>query len=126
MAVNCGNRSLTNDKYLVDEDSSVPFELPIISNILGKQTLSWQFKWESGVVGEFIWEASIFPTPYCWEPLVSCQVVELKTSEQSPLLSGIVVLPQVWHTVEYIKLSWVPSAGGSAGLIQGAIRIVPL
>jgi hypothetical protein len=126
MAINCGNRSLTNDQYLVDQDGSVPFDLPVIRNTLAIQTISWQFKWASGVAGKFIWEASLFPDPYCWEPLVSCQVVELDTLSQLPLLSGIVVLPEVWHTVEYIKPSWVPSAGGSSGLIQGAIRVVPL
>ncbi len=125
MSINCGNRSLTNSTYLVDKDSSVAFDLPIINNTLVKKAINWQFKWDATVIGKFIWEASIFPEPYSWEPLVSCEVVELLTGEQAPLLSGIVVLPEVWQTVGFIRPGWIPDGGGSTGLIQGAIRIVP-
>ena len=119
-----GNRSLTNIDYLVDQDSVNAFIFPTVLNLtLAISSVSWQMKWDSGVIGKFIWEASIYPDPYCWEPMVACEAVELNIT--SDMNSGIVSLPHVWLTVGYVRWRFQPTQG-SVGLIQSAIRIVPI
>jgi len=82
-------------------------------------------KWSSSnVIGKFVWEASVFPDPYCWEQLVSCDEVVLVPQDQDTL-SGIVSLPNIWLTVGYVRFRWVPDIG-SVGTIDTAIRIVPI
>ena len=120
----CGG-AITNPSYIVDQDSSIPFTSPIIDLQKPISSLCYQMKWSSSsVIGKFIWEASVFPDPYCWEQLVSCESVELITQEQETL-SGIVSLPNIWLTVGYVRFMWIPDVG-SIGEIDVAIRIVPI
>ena len=121
----CGSPAKTKQDYLVDHDSSLPWDSNVIPLVFGYSAINWQFCWDSNVSGKFVWEASILENPYKWEPLVSCQEVELIVVEQAPLLSGIVSLPAIWLTVGFIRVRWIPN-DGSSGLIQEAIRSVPL
>ena len=117
-------RALTNVNYLVDQDGSSSFTFDKVLDLkLPIASANWQMKWDAGVHGKFIWEASIYPDPYCWEALVSCEPVELEIEPGE--LSGIVSLPHTWLTVGFIRWRF-EAIGSSSGLIQSAIRIVPI
>lgn len=120
----CGG-AITNPIYLVDHDSSIPYTSPIIDLSKPLASICYQMKWSSSsVIGKFVWEASIFPDPYCWEQLVSCEAVELITKDQETL-SGIVSIPNIWLTVGFVRFRWVPDVG-SNGTFNVAIRLVPI
>ena len=118
------SRALTNVEYLVDQDGGSSFTFSKVLDLtLPIASANWQMKWASGVLGTFIWEASIYPDPYTWEPLVACEAVELEIVAGE--LSGIVSLPHSWLTVGFIRWRFEAEVG-STGLIQSAIRIVPI
>ena len=120
----CGG-AITNPTYMVDQDSALPFTSPILDLKLPLSSFSYQLKWSvDSVIGKFIWEASIFPDPYCWEQLVTCEAVELVPQDQDGL-SSIVALPNIWLTVGYVRFRWVPEVG-SIGTIDVAVRGVPI
>ncbi len=115
-------RAITKLDYLIDQDGSSAFSSKILNLALALSAVNWQLKWASGVKGIFVWEASIYPDPYTWEPLVACEKVELEI--EGAELSGIVSLPNQWLTAGFVRFRFEPLAG-STGLIQAAIRIVP-
>lgn len=114
-----------NQTYFVDQDSSSPFTSPVINHMKPTSSICYQMKWVDGVIGKFVWEASIFSNPHVWEQLVSCDEVVLDTAEQSPALNSIVSIPSIWLSVGFMRFRWVPTAG-STGNIDVAIRIVPI
>ena len=117
-----------NQTYIVDQDSSVTFDSPVIDLVLPYKAINYQLKWaDANVKGQFIWKASIFSDPYVWEEMVSCQEVKFSTRDAPDgVTSMIVSLPTVWLSQGFLKFTWVPFASGSAGNIQTAIRIVPI
>ena len=117
-------KAITMTEYIVDQDGSVSFYSPIYNLTLPLKSMGWQFKWESGVLGTFLWEASIYPGPYSWESLVVCETVSFTIDSSTTNESCIVVLPDQWQNVGYIRFGFVP-ATGSTGLIQTALRVVP-
>lgn len=113
-------RALTNLNYIVDQDSSVAFDSPIIDLEHPFVAVNYQIKWDLNVRGEFIWLATIYPD--LWENYIACEEVNYRvdgTAEHT-----IISLPQSWLTAGYLKFEWVPEAG-SSGLISVASRIVP-
>jgi len=118
-----GSYAPINPNYIVDQDGSQAFTSRVIDLLKPLSAINYQMKWEASVLGRFIWEASIFPDPYCWEALVNCEEVELLIT--SDATSGIVSLPNQWLTVGFIRFRFEPF-DGSVGLIQAAIRAVPI
>ncbi len=113
-----------NKNYIVDQDGSVPFTSPAVIDLTGPNaSINWQFRWDQGVVGKITWFASVFFEPFVWEPLVSCEPVELILD--STRESEIISLPSNWLTAGFIKFEYVP-VDGSVGLIDAAIRAVPI
>ena len=115
-----------NELYLKDKDASAPFDSPIIDMAKPTLAINYQFVWDEAVQGELVWEASLFKDPYHWETMVSCGEVRFKTNEED-LIGGsnIIALPQSWLTVGYIRFTFTP-IGVSSGLINAAIRVVPI
>ncbi len=114
-------KAITIEDYLVDQDGSQDFTSPVYDLRHPLLSMNWQMKWEAGVTGFFIWEASIFSDPKVWETLVACEEVKLNI-ETAPG-SGIVSLPNQWLTAGFIRFRFV--AAGGSGLIQVAMRVVP-
>ena len=114
-----------NDNYIVGHDSSTSLTSPIIDFRKPLSSLCYQMRWTENVLGSFVWEASIFPDPYNWEQLVSCEEVKFSTGDYLETLSNIVSIPNIWLTVGFIRFRWEPLAG-SVGTIDVAIRIVPV
>ena len=120
----CGG-AITNPNYIVGQDASLPFTSPIIDMQKPVSSLCYQMKWSGqDVLGWFIWEASIFPDPFCWEQFVACEEVKFHTGETTAL-SNIIALPNVWLATGYVRFRWEPDLG-SSGTINTAIRIVPI
>ena len=115
-------KSYTNVNYIVDQDGSASFDSAILDLTLAIKSVNWQIKWATGVLGEFIWEASVYPEPHTWETLVACEEVRFTIGTSN---SCIVSLPDQWLTAGFTRFRFVP-ATGSTGLIQAAIRIVPI
>lgn len=109
--------------YIVDEDASVTFDSSVIDMVHPFQSLSFQFVWDTGVVGVVTFYASIFPDPFNWEKLVNCDCIEFDTAD-SQTSSEIVSIPGVWLTSAFIKFQFVP-ATGSVGNMDVAQRIAP-
>ncbi|TDI74588.1 MAG: hypothetical protein E2O82_03655 [Betaproteobacteria bacterium] len=118
------SKALVNQNYISGQDGSVSFESPVVELSTPTSSLSYQIKWESGVIGVFSWKASIFD-PKVWEDAISCdEKIELDTAQVSGQ-SSIIVIPDYWRQVEYLKFVFTPSEG-SAGTIDCVIRIVPI
>lgn len=119
-------RAITNENYLVDQDASVSFESPKPVDLeLPLAALSYQFKWDVGVVGTVTFFASIYPTPFEWEKLISCEEVSFTINNSNETESEIVSIPGLWLNVGFIKFEFVPS-GSSTGNISVASRGVPI
>lgn len=117
------SQAKTNPNYLSDDASST-----IISDItnmeLGFKSISFQFVWGAGVDGVVDFYASIFPDPFNWESLISCERVSFNTAD-SPTGSEIVSLPGVWLNAGFIKFEFEPLPG-SNGILSVASRVVPI
>lgn len=109
--------------YLVDQDASVTIVSPITDLTSPLQSLSFQFHWDTDVVGKVTFYASIFPTPYKWEKLVNCNCIEFETAD-SDTRTEIVAVPGIWLTSGFLKFEFVPAVG-SVGNMNVAARIVP-
>ena len=118
------NKALTNLKYMVDQDSSVTFDSPVMDLTMPNTAIGYHFKWDAGVRGVLTWYASIFEDDYEWEQYVACEPVEYTIDGSAT--STIITLPSNWMMVGHLKFSWVPDVGGSTGNISTAIRIVPI
>jgi hypothetical protein len=106
---------------MVDKDSSVSFESPILDLELPIASVNYQLKWDVGVRGKFTWQATIFPD--LWEAFVACEEVILIVdgSEEHSIIS----IPNSWLTAGFTRFVWVPDEG-STGNIDVASRIVPI
>lgn len=114
-----------NQKYIVDQDCSASWVSQITDMTKPTSALNYQFVWEETVRGELVWEASLFKDPYHWETMVSCGEVRFKTHEEDLDDSNIISLPHSWLTVGYIRFTFTP-IGVSSGVINAAIRVVPI
>ena len=117
--------AITNPELFVDEDASASFEMSPKSLDVPLQALGYQFKWEAGVIGVVTFKASIFPSPYNWETLVSCESVTFTTGESPITRSMIISIPGIWLSAGFLKFEFVPDAG-STGVMDVAERVVPL
>ena len=117
-------RAITNEEYVIDQDSSSSFQSSAIDLTLPLQAINYQAKWTAGVSGTLTWQAAIYED--LWETLVACEAVDLEITGSEPVKNSIVALPYSWLTMGYIRVIWVPSGGGSTGNINVAIRIVPI
>ena len=115
-------RALTNLNYVVDQDSSVAFESPIIDLEKPIHSLSYQFRLDPTVRGIFKWYASIYPD--LWEVFVACSTVDYVVEDGAN--ANIIALPNAWLTVGRLKFVWTPTEGVSTGNISVAVRIVPI
>jgi hypothetical protein len=113
-----------NESYLVDKDSSVYFETNPSNLATPMNAINYQLKWEAGVSGKVTWEASIYEG--LWEDLEACEPVELVITGDELIKHCIIVLPNAWLTMGYLRFIWEPDASGSSGNISAAIRVVPI
>jgi hypothetical protein len=115
-------KAKTNSKY-IDADASVSIESKITDLESTLKSMSFQFDWDVGVIGVVDFYASVFPFPYKWERLVSCETVTFNTVD-SETNSEIVSLPDIWLNTGFIRFEFQPE-GGSVGNLRVASRIVP-
>jgi hypothetical protein len=113
-----------NDNYILDKDSSVSFESPIVDLMFPLQAVNYQLKWAENVSGRFIFEGSVYPDPYCWETIVNCEEIIVEAGPSGG--SSIVSLTGVWLTLGFVRYRWDPADSGSTGNINTAIRVVPV
>lgn len=116
--------AILNPTLFVDQDASVPFEMDPKSLDVPLQGLGYQFKWDEGVNGIIQFKASVFPSPYDWETLVSCTEAVFTTADTTTR-SMIIAIPGVWFTAAFLKFTFNP-VGTSVGNMTIAERIVPL
>jgi hypothetical protein len=121
MGIGGGTRDIYVPNWIVDQDGSQPFTTTVQLFKYPHQAVNYQFRWEQGVVGKFIWEASIWTDPYYWEPLINCEPVEFEIPSTES--SAIVSLPHQWLTVRNVRIRFEPYDG--VGLINGVYRLVP-
>jgi len=117
--------AILNPELFVDEDASVSFEMGVKDLSVPLQALGYQFKWDAGVAGTITFMASIFPSPYNWEALVSCEEVTFHTSESPVARTMILSIPGVWFSAAFLKFVFVPDVG-STGDMSVAERVAPL
>lgn len=111
--------------YMVDEDASLTIVSPTLDLTSPLQSLSFQFAWDETVIGVVRFYASVFPSPFKWETLVSCSEVTFNT-EDSETDTEIISIPGLWLTAGFIKFEFVPLEGGdSTGNMSVAQRLVP-
>ena len=117
-------QALNNDSYIVDQAGDTAYISNPIMLKNPNQSLCFQFKWEDGMIGEFVFEASVYQDPPVWTPLVACEKVEFKTNDFLELNTTIVAIPEIWNLCSMIRFKYNPL--GAAGLWSCAIRVVPI
>lgn len=98
------------------------FSSPVIDLTNRNESLSFQVVWDSGLLGTFKWQASIFPGQ--WEDFVSCEAVNFIVDGTETTLSNIVALPNNYLLVGYLRLVFSPDSA-SAGTFKVAQRVCP-
>ena len=116
--------AILNPELFVDQDASAPFESDVKLLDAPLQALGYQFSWDEGVNGLITFKASLFPSPYVWETLVSCTEATFTTSDTTTN-SMIIAIPGIWFTAAFLKFEFSP-IGSSVGNMNIAERIVPL
>ena len=114
-----------NQNYIVDQDCSGAWVSPIIDMEKPTSAINYQFVWDETVRGELVWQASLFKDPYQWETMVSCGEVRFKTHDEDLGNSNIIALPHSWLTNGFVRFTFTP-IGTSSGVINAAIRVVPI
>ena len=110
-------------EYMVDEDASVLIVSDPMDLTSPLQSVSFQFCWSEGVEGAVTFYASVFPSPFKWENLVSCSEVGFLTTEATSD-TEIISIPGLWLTAGFIKFEFQPNLGTS-GTMSVAQRLVP-
>lgn len=110
--------------YIEAQDSASAFTSPEVTLTYPIQAIGYQFVWGASVVGQFVFEATIFDDE--WESLVSCTDPVVVTVAGGTAASEIVVIPHLWLMLSKLRFRWVPDAGGSTGNVNVALRVVPL
>jgi len=114
-----------NENYMVGEDSSAEFFSPVLDLRKPLRAINYQVYWAEGVSGLMVWEATIYsPSEDLWEQIVNCEGIELEMGPTGG--HAIISLTGVWLTVGFVRMRWDPIDSGSAGLVDVAIRIVPI
>lgn len=107
--------------YIEGADASIPYISKEVSLTYPIEGLYYQMAWTDGVLGDFIFEVTIFPDK--WESLSDCGDVKIAADG----LEGhqILCIPQAWYLVSKMRFRFVPSENGSAGTFDVALRIIP-
>ena len=117
--------AIVNENYIVDQDSSVGFQSPIVDLESALSAINYQVLWDADVSGELVWQASIFDDPFRWEDLVNCKAVKLNIpGDGNGNNHSIVSIDGIWLTVGFLRFDWRPS--NSTGNLNVSIRIVPI
>lgn len=114
-----------NNTYAVNLPAEVAQTSDSIDLRLATKSIGFQFQWDSGVVGDITFEASLYTDPPKWTPLVACEEVKFATTDYADLRTCIIAIPDVWTLCAKIRWNFTPAAG-SNGNISAAIRIVPI
>lgn len=115
-----GTRHIMKSDYVKDHDSASAFTSPIVKLDYPLDGIYYQFVWDVGVRGQFLFEVSIMDD--YWETLEDCSPVSVGVSTAMKG-SKIVAIPQAWFLVSKLRFRWIPDQ--SKGLINVALRITP-
>lgn len=118
------SKAILVKEYMVDEDASATIASPVMELLHPFQSIMFQFAWDVGVVGKVTFFASIFPSPFKWESLVSCEEVSFDINNSNATESEIVSIPGLWLNAGFIRFEFVPS-GSSTGNLSVAQRQSP-